>query len=395
MSDSRKQVDLLGEVRRELGTRESRSVDWKAVDERLFARLERERSAEVTRVAPSRRRGLVLAAAGALAAAAVVAVVVGRTREPVDGELHAMADVPGTLVDVLGGGSVLVDGKPVGRGASLRLGDTVETGDAQATVERPGKLTLTIEANSRAVVTHLHGAMVLSLERGAVEAQVVPVAAGEAFAVDVGSARVAVHGTHLRVARANGRVVVDLNEGVVAIGEAPRFGSVVGTLINAPAHVEFDPASADLAASLTQTHDPSAVRAPIASASTEPAPVVLPRADVPQPARSTAVELLRPEARPVAGAASARAPAAAPEVTSESAVAEAVRACMAERPRVDNVTVVVNTTLHLDLGDDGSVRAARFDPPVAPDVNACAAQAIYRARFAHGGAAAIVIGFTN
>ena len=68
---------------------------------------------------------------------------------------------------------------------------------------------------------------------------------------------------------------------------------------------------------------------------------------------------------------------------------------MAERPRADNVTVVVSTTLHLDLADDGTVRSARFDPPVAPDVNACAAQSIYRARFAHGGAIALSIDFTN
>ena len=43
--------------------------------------------------------------------------------------------------------------------------------------------------------------------------------------------------------------------------------------------------------------------------------------------------------------------------------------------------------LHLDLDADGNVRAARFDPPVAPDVNACAAPAIYRTRFTHGGSA--------
>jgi len=48
-----------------------------------------------------------------------------------------------------------------------------------------------------------------------------------------------------------------------------------------------------------------------------------------------------------------------------------------------------------DLADDGTVRFARFDPPVAPDVNACSAQAIYRERFGRGGAIAIPIDFTN
>ncbi len=68
---------------------------------------------------------------------------------------------------------------------------------------------------------------------------------------------------------------------------------------------------------------------------------------------------------------------------------------MAERPRADNVTIVVNTTLHLDLAEDGTVQFARFDPPVAPDVNACSAQAIYRVRFGRSGTITIPIDFSN
>jgi hypothetical protein len=102
----------------------------------------------------------------------------------------------------------------------------------------------------------------------------------------------------------------------------------------------------------------------------------------------------RAEVRPPPGVSAKPSPAVVgpnPEAT----ITAAVRSCMAERPRADNVTVVVSTTLHLDLGDDGSVRSARFDPPVAPDVNACAAAAIYRERFAHPGSATIAIDFTN
>ena len=159
---------------------------------------------------------------------------------------------------------MLVDGKVVAGGVPLKLGDVLETGGARATIERPGKVTLTLEPGLKTVVTHVQGALILALERGAVEAQVVPVASGEAFAVDVDGSRVAVHGTHLRVAREGQRVVVDLNEGVVSVGAAPRAGSVLGTLVNAPAHVEF--MASDPAGTLEQTHDPSAVRTP------EPAP---------------------------------------------------------------------------------------------------------------------------
>jgi hypothetical protein len=83
--------------------------------------------------------------------------------------------------------------------------------------------------------------------------------------------------------------------------------------------------------------------------------------------------------------------ASAGDPNADAAIAAAVRACMVERPSAENVTVSVSTTLYLALHDDGSVRSARFEPPVAPDVNACAAQSIYKTRFTHGGAATISV----
>jgi hypothetical protein len=235
---------------------------------------------------------------------------------------------------------------------------------------------------------------VLSVERGAIEAQVVPVIAGEAFAVDVEHSRVAVHGTHLRVERAGERVIVDLSEGVVSIGEAPRAGSLLGTLVNAPAHVEF--LAADAAGTLTQTHDAASVRAPEARAAAIASGVVAPPRPEVFAARSAAAQPgePRPGVRPPPGT-YAKSPVPAPEPSPEDAIALAVRQCLAERPHPENVTIVVSTRLHLDVADDGSVRAARFDPPVAPDVNTCAAPAIYRQRFAHGGAVAIPVDFTE
>ncbi len=251
---------LLSEVRKDLGKGAAESVDWEAVDAKLFARIEQERRAERARFSPPGRRGLVLASVGLVAAAAIVAVLAGKTRDPLDAEQGVAIDGAGTVVAIEGAGPVLLDGKPVRTGAALALGDVLETRGAQATVERSGKVTLTLEPGTRAVVTHVRGALVLSLEQGAIEAQVVPVGAGEAFAIDVEGSRVAVHGTHLRVARSGDRVAVDLNEGVVSVGEAPRAGSLLGTLVNAPAHVEF--AAADPVGTLVQTHDPGAVRAP-------------------------------------------------------------------------------------------------------------------------------------
>ncbi len=384
---------LIAEARAVLGNDAAERVDWPSIDEKLFARIEEDRRAERARFAPARRRGWALAGVGLAAAVAIVALLAGRTREPFGPGETASSESGGSVVAIEGSGGVLIDGKPVSGGVGLRLGDVIETGSARATIERPGKVTLTLEAGSKTVVTHVQGALILALERGAVEAQVVPVPAGEAFAVDVDGSRVAVHGTHLRVARDQEQVVVDLNEGVVSIGAAPRTGSVLGTLVNAPAHVEFN--AADATGTLTQTHDPAAVRAPVRqppAAST--VLVASPQAQA-SAARTPSAPPgeARPEARPAGTG--PKAMASSPEPTPEEAIANAVRACMAERPRIDNVTVVVSTTLHLDLADDGTVRFARFEPPVATDINTCSVTAIYRERFAHGGSVTIPVDFTN
>jgi hypothetical protein len=84
---------------------------------------------------------------------------------------------------------------------------------------------------------------------------------------------------------------------------------------------------------------------------------------------------------------------AAVDPNPQGTIAGAVRACLAERPRADNVTVEVNTIVRLEVDADGTVLHARFDPPVTPDVNACASGPIYRTRFAHGGSVAVPVEF--
>jgi ferric-dicitrate binding protein FerR (iron transport regulator) len=379
-------------------------VDWEAVDAALFARIEKSERAERARFSPPGRRGFTVAAVTFAAAAGLVAVLAGKSRDALDADVTATAEGAGTIVAIDVDGrddSLLIDGKPAVRGATLRLGDVLETRGSRATLERPGKLTATLEPGSRTVVTHVHGALVLALERGAVEAQVVPVASGEAFAIDVDGSRVAVHGTHLRVARDGERVVVDLNEGVVAVGEAPRAGSVLGTLVNAPAHVEFT--ANDPVGTLTQTHEPSAVRRPAESRATAVAerPLGSPRpaSSGPRPSAafsSPASSEPRSDAHlSLVSSGPAKPVASKVEPSPEESIAQAVRGCIAERLHPENVTVVVSTMLHLDLADDGAVRTARFEPPVAPEVNTCAAQSIFHARFTHGGAAVIAVDFTN
>jgi hypothetical protein len=388
---------LVRESRPDLGTREAREVDWASVDRGLFGRIEAEQRAERARLTSGRSARWAVAAGG-LAVAAAIALVVGTSRQTrsIDATQAAVEPSAGSITAVEGGGELLVDGKPAAVGAELHLGDVVEARTARATLERPGKLTLVFERGSRATVTHVDGALVLALESGAVEAQVVPVASGEAFAVDVGHSRVAVHGTHLRVARVAEHVMVDLSEGVVSLGEAPRIGSTLGTLLTAPAHAEFT--ANDAEGTLTLSHDPSTVRTPVAlGASTAVRSAGLPAVAVAAPVKVEPGDVRPP---PVAAAPphEGQHPVAAPphavaavEPNPEATIAAAVRSCLAERPRADNVTVVVSTTVRVGLAPDGTVTSARFDPPVAPDVNACASGAIYKARFAHGGSVAIPV----
>jgi hypothetical protein len=250
--------------------------------------------------------------------------------------------------------------------------------------------------------------LVLGLDDGAIEAQVTPVPSGEAFAVDIASGtslvRVAVHGTHLRVSRSGSRVVVDLTEGVVSIGTPPRTGSTYGTLVTAPSHVEFD--AADLAHTLRIDHAPAAIRAPISlvshegfaaaarvdalPASPEGTVVPVPLATVPRPAavQRAPVDPSRVETITKNDT--------KPAVPAREAIAAAVRACAAQRNRPENVRVTVSSSLKLKIASGGDVETAQFDPPLLPEIQVCAANAIYKAKLedAAGGSVTIPIDFS-
>ena len=418
MSDALEKV--VAEAREEL--REP-SIDWSAVERGLFARVEADRrvARAAARARAKRERGQMwMAVAASLAAAVVVLALVARSSrqaaQPDDG-------VAATLLAVRGSGEILVNGTPVAVGASLHGGDVVEGNGAQATFVRAGHVTVVLEAGSRVVVARVEDPLVLTLDRGAVGAAVVPVPSGEAFAVDVDGSRVAVHGTRLRVAREAGHVTVDLSEGIVSVGRAPRVGSVLGTLVTAPAHAEFS--AADIRGTMTVTHDSAAVgelaapfeasaasaattsivnppapaRAPAVAAEGRPALNTAPKTVTSPPTESAPVESAVEPPPPPAGVGSTAAPVATPptgpDPDAENTVAKAVRACIAEHPRPADMTVMVSTTLHLWVGDDGNVRSARFEPPVARDVNACAATGIYGTRFTKTGSVKIRVDFSN
>jgi hypothetical protein len=377
---------------------------WDAAEAALMARV-----AEEAKTGTGRSRAnLIYVGAAVLAAAAAVALFVGKDRETPAAMTTAPQAVEapaGSFRGIEGAGEVRISGHPATPGEALRAGDVLEVDDARAVLERPRKVSWLLEGNTtndaarpkaKASITAAGEALVLALDEGAIEAQVVPVPSGEAFAVDVGhegkAVRVAVHGTHLRVTRHGGHVTVDLTEGVIAIGTPPRTGTTLGTTVTAPAHVELD--VADLAGSIRIDHTPSAIRAPIPLGHHEVA-VAAPQ--------DTAVAFASPSA-PTNGAAGAATdtpketapaatthlapphpvdpgvvppPAPKPVLPPREAIAQAVRDCAATKARASDVRVTITSSLRLKVGPDGAVESAQFDPPLLPEVQTCAAPGIY------------------
>jgi ferric-dicitrate binding protein FerR (iron transport regulator) len=416
--------ELVREAKADLEPRVS-DERWSAVEDRILARMaleEKSSLAQEVNAPPSRGRVLRIGAA-VLAAAAAIALFV--KNEPSTGIVSEGASssadrdlTASALRESVGPGVVSVGGLPAAAGHVLRTGDVLEANGARAVLERARKVTWLLEAGNaegsqlgRARVKSAGESLVLGLDDGAIEAQVTPVPSGEAFAVDIASGsslvRVAVHGTHLRVSRSGSRVVVDLTEGVVSIGTPPRSGSTYGTLVTAPSHVEFD--AADLDHTLRVDHAPSAVRAavPLASHDTFASGNAAPRADAPP---ATPIDTSAPAApatvpRPTAVSRPAADPSrvetagktdSVPALPPREAIAAAVRACAAQRSRPENVRVTVSSSLKLKIASGGDVETARFDPPLLPEIQACAANAIYKAKLqdAAGDSVTIPIDFS-
>lgn len=405
---------------------------WLAMEDRLVARMatEGERAAlvhevNVTSLSARRRARVFQLGAAALAVAAAIAIFV--RNEPPDPSASAQAELnAGSLRATEGVGEVRVGGLAANTGHVLRAGDVIEVDGARAILERPRKVMWLLERGvsdepasaalagsvARARVKSAGESLVLALEDGAIEAQVTPVPSGEAFAVDVATdktvVRVAVHGTHLRVTRTGSQVVVDLTEGVVSIGFPPRSGSTYGTLVTAPSHVEFD--AANLEGTLRVDHSPASVRPSVSLASfASHAPVVTARSDVPvAPAQGPAggvgaapATVPRPTTAPVRVPDPSRPETAKADPTKllvppREAIARAVRDCAAARRRPENVRVTVTSSLKLKITAGGDVETAQFDPPLLPEIQTCAAAAIYKAKIeeSSGGSVTIPIDFT-
>jgi hypothetical protein len=379
-------LSKLTEEAKELWAPEGAGSTGDSLDQQLFARIDAyERDKK-----HSRRLWAPLGLATAIAAGAL-AFVHSHGDAPsaeVDRSLAPIAQAPlpppdpprptapAELTAMTGGGVLEADGVPARvHEAPFHDGVRLESRGGDAVFAAPGRVDWLLERGTEVSTVRAGshgGAIVLALAVGAVEAQVVPVIAGEAFAVDVDTVRVAVHGTHLRVGRqerGGNHIVVDLSEGVISVGAPPKAGPTVGTLVTAPAHVEFD--ITDPKGTLLVDHEPSHVRAAVdpvglGQSSANEVPV----AEAPNPAVGSVGSAPAPLPRPPISAAQKK-------ETAEEIVTAAIRRCASETVHKREGTVTISSVLSFEVDSSGAAHTAIFHPPLVPDMQACVSKTVF------------------
>ncbi len=210
-------------------------VDWSRVEAKLFAELDHARDVPRAIQSPPQqpsRRGVAYAV-GALAIAAGALFAVTRRPELAPAVAPTIAITATTtapaFVPMMGD-----DGHTFAKGAHL------EGGATGLWLRAKGRIAIRMEPGAMATLLDDGMRIRLSLERGAVAADVVPVPGGEPFAVDVGPGkRVAVHGTKLRVALVADAVEVAVAEGVAVVGTPRGDERTTGTEIPAGSFGRF------------------------------------------------------------------------------------------------------------------------------------------------------------
>ncbi|MEP7125175.1 MAG: FecR domain-containing protein [Byssovorax sp.] len=285
--------------------------------------------------------------------------------------------------------------------AQLDVGDVVVTSDTPLTFRREGVVAFTLAPSSRITVRSVGNSSgvgtTVELEQGAIRAEVVPRAASEglveAFAVEVARTRVAVHGTAFTVGRTDTGIIVDVEHGTVAVGPTGNVGVTTGHILVGPSRATFSLDGGVTSRFLPREPAPAApaivAAAPVAAAAPLGALTIADPQDAapsvlgvhPALAPHLAVAAVEAPAAPapidapVAPPAAPAAPVALNEVVISARLHECFeRASLGVADQTNAVSVV--STLHLTLQADGSVRSARFDPPLKPELMACAGGAI-------------------
>jgi hypothetical protein len=390
-------IRALRALSREAAEAEVPAVDWDRVERGLFDEIERgERPAPLEALASpvstspkTARRGGSPWAAALLAAAAIALAFglrEGESRAPLRG---------GDRADRM---PLSVHG--ITLGDSLVAGDMVESKGRSLSYEKAGLVTFTVAPASRIQLVAAEqigagpGAVTISLAEGSVHAEVQPQPEGEAFAVEVGRTRVAVHGTSFTVSREGDRVKVEVAHGSVAVGPTGHRGSTQGWLLVGPDQAIFSidgareaqwlAAPATMPVGAGPSRPEPAAEAPARTASSKPStrgPRALAHGEAsPHSADDSAAERQVPAGEP-------RQPALSTlhvDDATTSAILGGLESCYERQLSSFGVTFSIKSSLTLSILPNGTVREGVFNPPLSPTLMTCAQEAITSSRFPAG-----------
>lgn len=407
MSEEHDEIRALRVMVEELKAEPPPELPWDTIEQRLLARIDHDASDGVRKPGRNWGESPLSRVLGLVAAAAVIAIGVATSRDA--------GEAPGAPVAARANATRVAAATPVPAGArdlrKLKAGDVIEATATPITYARGGLCAWTLAPGSVARVRSMGDASsgvghTVALERGTIRAEVTPrdPAEGlvEAFAVEVGGTRVAVHGTAFSVTLDGGHAVVDVEHGAVAVGPVGHVGATTGHLLVGPTRASFSLDGGRSARLLPR--EPARVAAvPPPAPPAKPSPAAEPSEgarDAAPVAPAAPVVAAHPalSAHP-AGHDVNPGPAARPQVEPEAPAAPAqppLLTVATVRARLDrcfrstheagspSVEMSVSSTLRLQLNADGTVRSARFDPPLKPELVACAGTAI-AGRFAEGG----------
>jgi len=345
MSELHPKEASLRQLVRDARAEKPADVDWSGVEERLMK--------QVSRTAPAPRRSAHLLGWGALAVAAALAVWFVSQRTPV---VAPVAKTPAAEI-----------AEPLRRnGDAMSLGTRVVTAEREVSVDHAGRATWTLAPNSSASLLGNGDRITVHLDRGSVLSQVVPNPKPETFVIEAADARIAVHGTVFRVALENGRVIVQVREGTVAVGP---LGAAPAFLLKAPAHGDFSRDGRSGSIDGRQLGASEARR-------TEPLKL--------SPSRASTSATAGGSAAPAQSAAELpREPSINDIELGIVRVVDAASDCFRRHTQsAEGVQITVRTALSLKILPSGAVSDVDFQPPLSPDAEACAADTISRIAFA-------------
>lgn len=343
MSEHDPQERALRQLVREARAERPADIDWSGVERRLVAHAQRS--------TPQKPRSPYPLAWGALAVAAAAALWLVAQRSHV-----SIPQGPPPIIEAT---------EPLRQnGDRLAIGARVTASEREVSVDHAARATWTLAPSSSAVLLEKGERISLRLERGSVLSEVVPNPKPETFVVEAAGARVAVHGTVFRVSLEGDRVIVQVREGIVAVG--PR-GSVPAFFLKAPAHGDFaiDGRSGSIdGRPLGATDERRA----------EPLKLA--------PGRAPGATAL-PSSAPIASAELALEPSINDIESGIARIVDVAADCFSRNTKsAEGVQITVRTALSLKVESSGQVSDVDFQPPLSPDAESCAAAGISQITFA-------------